>query len=102
VPLASRTRELALQSGGQPYAGQVDRAVGQPEAVHLLEMPAQVAYEARRQHRAPVLVAFAAAHHDLTAVEVEVVDAQAERLEKPQTTAVEQRCDQALPPQQAG
>src|SRR6185436_4169734 len=96
VPLGASARKLARQRGRQPDAREVNCTVPLPELTYVFEVSAQVVDQACRQHGAAVLVPFAAAHDDLSTVEVEVVNAQAKRLEQPQPAAVEESRYQTL------
>jgi len=75
--------------------GQVDCAIAPGQVVlvqqfHVLEMLLEWRDEAVGQHRYPVLQAHDVADDDGAAVELEVLDAQAQALHQPQAAAVEQ------------
>ena len=55
---------------------------------HAFEMARERRLHRRRKHGHPILVALAAAHHDLIAREVHILDAQVAAFEHPQPGAV--------------
>jgi hypothetical protein len=60
----------------------------------VFEMCRQARLDAAGKHRPTILLPFATPDHDLMAVEIEIFDAQLERLLKPEPSPVEQRHDE--------
>jgi hypothetical protein len=69
---------------------------------HRRHLPRQRFLRAAREHRSAIAAALAAAHHDLAAVEVEILDAKLQAFEQPESGPVEQRADEARGPFEAG
>jgi hypothetical protein len=57
---------------------------------HPFEMEREASLDRRRQHRRPILAAFAVADRDLVGHEVDVLDPETTALEEPETGAIEE------------
>src|SRR5213593_504173 len=89
-PLPIRARVLPRQSHRQLHPTGAGRHVVRVLSVDLLEVPAEIRLDHRRQHRHSVLVAFAAADEDLVGAKVHVLNAEAATFQHAKPGAVEQ------------
>src|SRR5690606_11324742 len=87
---------------GQSYPAGARTYVVQMLALDLPDLPTQVVPQRRGQDRDAAVAALAAAHRDLPAIEVDVLDAELQRLEQAQARAVQQACDESVCPLQLG
>ncbi len=89
-PQVTRLGVLALQRKRHVHPGHARRPVLRPQRARLLELRAQRLHQRLRQHHHPVFAALAIAHDNHAAIELHILDAQAQTLEQAHARAVEQ------------
>ena len=91
VDVARGARILQRQRVGQRHVAGARGHVLRVQLAHARQLLLQRRPRAGRQHGAPVLAALAATHRQLVGVQVDVLDAQRQRLAQPQAGAVHQQ-----------
>ncbi len=94
-PPQRRARVLDAQGIGQLHARPLRRAVGLPDGMGPLELPAQRGRQAARQHHHAIFAAVAVAHDHHVAIEIHILGAQPQALHQAHAGAVEQARQQA-------
>jgi hypothetical protein len=79
-----------LERRGNSHASETFRQIAVMLAPHVSEMRRQPRLHTGGEHRSTILLPFTPPDHDLTAVEIEVFDAQFERLLKSKPSPIEQ------------
>ena len=95
-PLRPRLRVLAVQRVGHEDAAPARLRVGRPQHLRARQLIVQGRHQRGGQHHRAVLAALAAAHDERAAFEIDILDAQLQRLGDAQPGAVEQLREQAL------
>src|SRR5438128_1079658 len=90
-PLPMGVRVFSLQRIGQVDMPCANLEIGLMELFDGLEVLLEGILDLLRQHRHPVLLAFAITHYDLVIRKVHVFHAQAHTLHQPQACSIEQR-----------
>jgi hypothetical protein len=95
-PFNRRIRIFGGEVAGERRAAEAGGPIGFEDPMDVDEVLAQAALDDARQRRGAVASALGFAEHDLLAFEVEVLDAQPQRLEEPQAAAVEKCHDETV------
>ena len=95
-PGVGSARVLARQRIGHVHARQAFGAVGLPHLLRVRQLIMQGLLQRSRQHHDTVFAALAFAHDDGAAVEIDVLDTQAQTFQQPHPGAIEQAADDAM------
>ena len=91
----SGARHLGPQGKRKIHLAPPGGDLGTVASRDLRELRSQALADAHRQERRAVVVSFAATHHDLVALEVDVFDPQRQAFEQPEAAAIEHLRDEA-------
>ena len=93
-PFLPRLRVFAIERVGHPHARLPRGAIRLPQHAHPGEVGLERLPQGGRQHHHPVLVTLPLAYHDLTPIEVQILDPQPQPFHQAQSGAVEHPGDQ--------
>ena len=82
-------------ANGRARLQEVGGDLGPVASCHLVELSAQSVADPYRQQRRAIVTSFAATHHDLVALEVDILDPQRQAFEPSETTPIEHFRDEA-------
>ena len=90
-----RARHLGAQGKREIDLAPAGGDLGTVSSRDFVELRSQALADAHRQERGAVVVSFAAPHHDLVALEVNVFDSQRQAFKQPEAAAIEHLRDEA-------
>jgi hypothetical protein len=88
---------LARQCARKRHRAETDLQVARVRHAGLFDLCLQSVPQGSRQYGPAILPALALAHHDLAAIEVDILDPQAQAFHQPQAAAVQQPGHQCFP-----